>query len=140
MYCVLCFGAHIFAEETGVTVDFFATKPLMSAFVDLLPTDTLLRVFDVVFVVRSQGLLACMLAILNVGRKDFLSTTSAMEFSEIFYKTCKQQFDADFFVLKVVEMLNKSYELVRRWRALCVSSFPCTVSHPMLTPNCRRQR
>ena len=105
-------------EEHCVTVDFFATKPLMSAFVDLLPTDTLLRVFDVVFVVRSQGLLACMLAILKVGHKDFLSTTSAMEFSDVFFKTCKQQFDADFFVLKVVEMLNQSYDLVRKWRAV----------------------
>jgi hypothetical protein len=97
-------------------VDFFATKPLMSAFVDLLPTDTLLRLFDIVFVVRSQGLLACVLAVLKIGLADLLAISSAMEFSEVFYKTCKVQFDADLFALRVVEMLMLSSGLVRDLR------------------------
>ena len=66
-------------QSNGVTMELFATQWLLSLYVNALPTETVLRVWDVFFYDGREALMRIALAMFLQAQDDIVKSTNSME-------------------------------------------------------------
>lgn len=98
-------------EKHGVTLDLICTKWFLCLFVDTLPTETVLRVWDAMFFEGWKVLFRVALALFKSSEKDILALS---DFNDIFWK-CKDLGKLQYNCHKLMEVsFNEIGQLERK--------------------------
>ena len=96
-------------------------QPIMQLFTMQLPSVSLARTMDAVFIAGRTALLAGVLAILKIGQRRLCETDNCVDFLTVFNKVQTEQLNADKWssdILRIIDLVG-GHSLLKKEREEC---------------------
>lgn len=110
-------------DTLNLPLEAVMSGPLLSMYVGMLPSDTVSRLFDCVFLFGTKVFIALCLLLLELGKDKLLKAEDHVSFQRVLKQQMTEQFDADLLMDQILHQLKAADHKIRdgreAWQQQC---------------------